>query len=330
MFNGNRALRSQSRGKMHICLLHCGCACRAVCSCFNFGFGAPDTPKEHLLLSSCSGGSCWHWAEPGEGDRNLQLWNSCSNQSSSRGTVLLVSSHLLLRSALVIERDKPAHCHPHTGLWQWDPQEKVSSTLSSPWALARAGMSPVYLLCAEQCSHRASHTQTWAQKWGLCCSAAVQWGQASPSLRTVVLQAMIWKQLFTREAVSEWGCLKSCCRIFCHAGTAGSGFLLLLLWFQNVCACVGQSLVAQTGANPLCSFWLLSLLSILQVPVTCQPVSIIPSNYPFSLHIGDNFAHYSHGCFKLNNIFRLNRPVAGGLLDGGNASSLLWPLVPRW
>lgn len=72
---------------------------------------------------------------------------------------------------------------------------------------------------------------------------------------------------------------------------------------------------------------LASLLSSLQVPVMCQPLST--SNYPLSVHIGDNFTHYSHGCFKLNNIFRLNRPVAGGLSDGGNASSLLWPLVPR-
>lgn len=98
-----------------------------------------------------------------------------------------------------------------------------------------------------------------------------------------------------------------------------------------VSKCVCLSGTEFSGSSRSQSFVpaLASLLSSLQVPVTCQPLSIIPSDCPLSVHIGDNFTHYNHGCFKLNNIFRLNRPVAGGLSDGGNASFLLWPLVPR-
>lgn len=62
---------------------------------------------------------------------------------------------------------------------------------------------------------------------------------------------------------------------------------------QNMCVFLGGNLVAQAGVNPLCLLWLLSLLSNLQVPVMCQPVSA--SIYPLSVCICDNFACYSHG-----------------------------------
>lgn len=79
------------------------------------------------------------------------------------------------------------------------------------------------------------------------------------------------------------------------AGNAGpcNGFWLLPLWFQNTCAFLGQALVAQAEVDPLCSLWLLSLLSIPRVPSKCQPVSA--SIYLLSVHNYDNFACYTHG-----------------------------------
>lgn len=55
-------------------------------------------------------------------------------------------------------------------------------------------------------------------------------------------------------------------------------FFLLLLWFQNVCAILGQSSVAQAGVNPLC----LAPFSAEQSPGSCNvPASVSLSLSPF-------------------------------------------------
>lgn len=124
VFNG--VLRnSDSRGKIEIRPLHsrrsCDCACNTACSCFSLGSGAPDSQGhtqgapalfilvwgKPLALGTAKGGVTGICSSAAAG-------NSCCNQSSSRGTVLLVSAYLLLCSATVTERGKPAHCHLHT------------------------------------------------------------------------------------------------------------------------------------------------------------------------------------------------------------------------
>lgn len=79
---------------------------------------AKCTPKEHLLLSSWSGGKLLALGIAKGVVTGIcsstAAGNSCSNQSRSRGNFLWVSTDLLLCSALVIERDRSAHCHLHT------------------------------------------------------------------------------------------------------------------------------------------------------------------------------------------------------------------------
>lgn len=126
---------------------------------------AKCTPKEHL---------CFH---PGLGTAqgvvtgicsSAAAGNSCCNHSRLRGTALLVSADLLC-SAMVMERDKPAQSPAQRALCKLLPaveqgngsdilRSSFSSTLSvpahtlsCPWALARAEVSPVCLQCAEQC-----------------------------------------------------------------------------------------------------------------------------------------------------------------------------------
>lgn len=121
VFNG--VLRnSDSRGKIEIRPLHsrrsCDCACNTACSCFSLGSGAPDSQGhtqgapalfilvwgKPLALGTAKGGVTGICSSAAAG-------NSCCSQNSSRGTVLLVLAYLLLCSAVVTERGKPAHCH---------------------------------------------------------------------------------------------------------------------------------------------------------------------------------------------------------------------------